>query len=184
MTRTTLRHTWVVGACIAAIGFLFLIVTGVAPAQAIFLTAIVCVQVASGTWFWVLARRGQASAVEALGMGSAIGVIAALLSGLLVQALGAGNWGWALPSLVTLISWLVLRRSTRNATHKTNAADASEMDSGTRWALIITAVTGLLSLIPNIASYPLSWVGVGGKYHADMLFFEALSTSISKFGVN
>ena len=184
MTRTTLRHTWVVGACIAAIGFLFLIVTGVAPAQAIFLTAIVCVQVASGTWFWVLARRGQASAVEALGMGSAIGVIAALLSGLLVQALGAGNWGWALPSLVTLISWLVLRRSTKNATHKTNAADASEMDSGTRWALIITAVTGLLSLIPNIASYPLSWVGVGGKYHADMLFFEALSTSISKFGVN
>lgn len=184
MTRTTLRHTWVVGVFIAVVGLLFLVATGVEPIQAIALVAIVTIQVASGTWFWAFARRGESSAVEALGMGSAIGIIAALLAGLVVQALGLGNWGWAVPGAVALTGWLALRRSARNATHTTKVVEATKMDSGTRWALIITAFTGLLSLIPNIASYPLSWVGVGGKYHADMLFFEALSTSLSKFGVN
>jgi len=179
MTRTTLRHTWVLGIALAVIGFIFMAASGVAINQAVVLTVIVGLQIGAGVWFWSLVRSGNTTAVEAVGMGSAIGIIGALLFSLLTQALGLGHWGWVLLPVATLITWL-MRRTRRTSAATENVSPS--FDRATLLALIVTAVVGLLSLIPNIASYPLSWAGTGGKYHADMLFFEALSSSLTKFG--
>jgi len=179
MTQTTVRQTWVIGGAIAIIGLMFMLTTGVQILQAVVLTLIVSTQVAAGTWFWTRVRQGTTTAVESLGMGSAIGVISALLLGLCVQRLGLGHWGWILPAVAAAIDWSLQRRWRKPALMNPSTA---KIESATLWALVVTAIAGLVSLVPNIISYPLSWAGSGGKYHPDMLFFEALSTSLTKFG--
>ena len=168
------------GLATAITGYLFLVLTGVDFLQALRLLAVLAIQVATGAIIWSAVRRGQAGAVEVLGMGLALGPVLCVVTGLAVNIAGLGNWGWMLPAGAALLV-LVIRRRDTAATHLLHA-EPELLEKPSLWAIGVTFVLGLGSLIPNLLNYPLMWTGTAGNYHPDMLFFEALSTSLTRFG--
>jgi hypothetical protein len=156
---------------------IFLLASGVHAAEAGRLIFVLAIQIGAGSYFWGRIRQGRADSLEILGMGLVIGPILSLATTLIVQVLGGGLWGWSIPAWVALAIAIASRKSARSNTSAPHRLTRSSM-----LALAVTAITGLLSLIPNLASYPLRWVGLDGRYHLDMLFFESIGTSIAKFG--
>jgi len=163
------------------LGFAVLGLSGVAWTQALVLTFIVGLQVAAGSILWSLIRGGKCNHLEKLGMGLVLGPVMSLTTGLTVQLFGRGTWGWLIAPLLVFTLALVLRLRRRNTTPVESRAGL-KLDLASLWALAITIILGSASLIPNIASYPLNIISIANRYHADIYFFEALSTSISKFG--
>ncbi|CAB4906210.1 MAG: hypothetical protein F2806_06530 [Actinobacteria bacterium] len=175
------RYGWALAPITGALGFAVLGLSGVAWTQALVITFIVAIQVAAGSILWSLIRGGKSNHLEKLGMGLALGPVISLATGLAVQLFGRGTWGWLIAPLLVFTLGLYLRLRRR----KTNTAGSPavlKFDLASLWAFILTIVLGSASLLPNIASYPLNIIGIANKYHADIFFFEALSTSISKFG--
>lgn len=156
---------------------LFLITTQVSWIESLRIEAVLTIQVIAGAYFWKRLRGSQTEVIETFGMALVIGPMLALVSTLLIQICGGGLWGWSLPAIVALAMWLWARGKTQ-----AGAATRSHLSFSSIWALCLTAVLGFASLVPNIASYPLRWIGFGGRYHLDMLFFESVSNSIAKFG--
>ena len=149
---------------------------------------VVLVQTLTGAYLWQLVRRRRAHVVELLGAGLALGTAIASLSGVLVWQ-WLPLWGWALPTAVALIVAVVVRWRTGSLIGTGSPGDRA--DARARWwhvdrpslvALVIALSLGAIALIASMRSYPLSWTGTLGSYHPDMLFFEALSTSLSHFG--
>lgn len=172
--RTIPRPTPLLGFAIAVVGWLYLVVTGVTAGQATLVVVVLVLQGASGVYVWHL-LRGRSGSVEAVAMGLAVGTVAAVLSGLLVKVIFGTSLGWAAPALVALVTWVV-RRDWRNS------PNAARWDVSTAWGIAAAGLLGLLSLIPNLLSYPLTWMGTWSRYHADFLFFESLATSLARFG--
>lgn len=145
---------------------------------------LVVLQAAAGAYLWQLTRRGRAGLLECLGAGLALGTALSALSGVLLWP-WLPVWGWAAPSLLAWLAAFVLRLRTGSVLGRSRA------EAGARWlridrpslvALLVSLVLGLAALASNLRSYPLSWSGVQSGYHPDMLFFEALSTSIAHDG--
>jgi len=174
-TRTVPQPTWPLGIAVTLVGWLFLVVTGVPIGEAFLLGLVVTTQSVAGGYLWSLVRRGLSGAVEAVGMGLALGTVLATLSGLLVQVLTGWSFGWALPALVATLLWIG-RRDWRVR------PSAATWDTATAWGLAATGVIGLASLGPNLRSYPLAWTGTWSGYHADFLYFESLATSLARLG--
>lgn len=156
---------------------LFLVVTGVSWFESLRIETVLTIQVSAGAYFWMRLRRAKAEVIETFGMALVIGPMLSLASTLLVQSIGGGLWGWCLPAVVALVMWIRAKRSNTRVQKK-----HTPFPVGTIWALCLSGVLGILSLLPNIASYPLRWTGFDGRYHLDMLFFESIGTSIAKFG--
>jgi hypothetical protein len=178
---TTRHHDhagwWVPGA-IATLGFVVLVATGVTVTTSLLALLVIGAQGAAGAYAWHHLTRGHAGAVELTGMGLALGSAAAVLCGLIVTTLGLGGWGWLLPAVVALGTAIVARRGRRSPPRATAARTPVAVIAG----LLVGAVLGVLSLLVNLANYPLTWAGRWDRYHPDMLFFEALSTSLARYG--
>lgn len=158
---------------------LFLILTGVSVVSSIRLLLVVAVQAYAGWYIWSRVRRGHASSLELMGMSLALGTAASALTGLLVRDLLNSSLGWFMPAVAAGI-W-ALASCLRNAkhSHTRQVASGSARDRVTALAAVLL---GLLSLIPNIMNYPLHLASAWSRYHPDMLFFEALSKSLSTLG--
>lgn len=174
--RSIPRPTLVLGLVVAVVAWLFLVTTGVGVWSAAVLVAIVAVQTGAGGWLWSLLRTGRSGPVENVGMGMALGTVLAVLSGLLVQVLTGWRFGWGAPVLVALVVWLT-RRGWRSV-----GSSEGLSDRATILGAAVAIVLGGFSLVPNVLSYPLTWVGMWSRYHPDMLFFESLSTSLAQLG--
>lgn len=177
MTRLARQHSAVLlGAVVAAIGFLFLVLTGVSLSSSLRLVGIVTAQAWAGSLIWSLLWVERRSPVEIVGMGLAVGTVLSLLAGLLGVTVFGSNFGWLVPVVVAGAVWIVTGRARRRA------GAPAVVDRGSVAGVVILGILGVASLVPNVVSYPLRWVGSWGGYHADMLFFEALSTSLANYG--
>jgi hypothetical protein len=152
--------------------------------DAALLAAFVVVQALTGMVMWLLVTRGRPGVevpdrLELLGMGLAIGSILAVISGVLVDAIFPGHLGWFLPSILALAAWLWPRRG---SLHLVPTASDYAWVRPSLVAVVVTFVLGIASILINLSRYPLDWIGTWGDYHRDMLYFEALSTSVAVFG--
>ena len=157
-------------------------------AELLFSFAVVLVQGLAGAYFWQLARRGRARIVEVAGLGLAVGTAVSALCGVLLWN-WLPVWGWAIPAVMAFALALVLQLRTGSLAGAVQAESPAgrslpclAIDRPTAVALIVSLGLGLIALAASIRSYPLSWTGTITSYHPDMLFFEALSTSLAHFG--
>jgi hypothetical protein len=143
----------------------------------------IAMQTFSGWYVWTLVRCRRASLSESLGMGLGLGTAAAALSGIVLWDF-LGVWGWCAPTVIAVITAVVIRVRTGSFF----CGSDSRVDPGRRLAAIVAIALGLvlgaISLFVNLANYPLKWSGTLSTYHPDMLFFEALSTSLARYGPN
>lgn len=170
------------GATVGAVGAAFLLATGVSALSTLGLVLVVAVQGWAGGYWWLRLRGTSASAVELAGMGLALGTAASVVAGLVVLMVVGATFGWALPAAFAAAHWLVRGRRRVLATDSPSAEASLVPDRGVRWAVVLTLTLGTASLIPNVRSYPLTWTGDWGGYHGDMLFFEAIATSMARLG--
>ena len=139
---------------------------------------IVIAQTAAGAFWWRLFRGTSVRLLEAIGMGMALGTAAATTSGVLLFRAIPGGWAWALPIVVTIVV-------APFAVHRNPALLRTRRD--TPWgpallALVVGGTLGMASIAINLRNYPLHSDGMITTYHPDMLFFEALSTSLARLG--
>lgn len=139
---------------------------------------IVIAQTAAGAFWWRLLRGPSVRLLEAIGMGMALGTAAATASGVLLFRVVPGGWAWVLPIVVTIVV-------APFAVHRDPALLRTRSD--TPWgpalvALVVGGTLGMASIAINLRNYPLHSDGMITTYHPDMLFFEALSTSLAKLG--
>lgn len=156
----------------------FLLSTGVTIRDSALITLIVFLQGLGGALVW---RRVNPSVriLELIGLGLALGTAMSVLSGLLFQVLFGFAWGWILPPLIALFYWLMPRSSRATLEHD---RPFGHLGRSEYLALAAAVIVGGTSLIANIRSYPLNWDGLWPGYHPDMPFFEALSTSLARYG--
>lgn len=173
---TARRSVWALPAAIGALGLAWLAGTDTPLDTSASIVAVVGVQTWGGAYLWRLIGGRRISNTEMLGMGMALGTALAVLAGLIVHVTGLGNWGWWLPSIAALAVWAV-RRSRGTALTPVRPVDSPGLT-----ALVVGAGVALIALWLNVVRYPLSWKGTWSSYHPDMLFFEALSTSITRLG--
>jgi hypothetical protein len=179
--RATARHAWLTVAFslgLMVLSFVFLLATGVSLRASVGIVTVVSFQALGGAAIWHR-LRAEAGLLELVGMGLALGTAMGVIAGLLVRVAFDASWGWLLPSAIALVIALVRRvRGARSLSTSTGPG----VDRASLLALIVAAVVGAASLVGNIRNYPLSWEGLWGAYHPDMPFFEALSTSMARFG--
>ena len=175
------RAAWLLVAGVLVLALAFLVVSGVGVVSALVLIALVFVQAGAGALVWRWCRRGPIGAVEGIGMGLAIGTAMSVVSSLIVMVAGQGTWGWILPPLIVAIVWL-LKALAQPSVFPERPPRKSSWLPGTLLAVLTSLVLGAVSLIVNVANYPLTWTGTWGKYHVDMLFFESLGTSLARLG--
>ena len=179
--RATARQSWLtVGFVGALIGLscLFLLVTGVSLLTSLGIVTVVSIQAIGGAFIWHRLRAG-AGLLELIGMGLALGTALSVIFGLLVRIVLDGSWGWLVPS-VCVLAVLGLNRIRSPRVREGNAGVI--LDRASVVALVVAGLVGSATLVGNIRRYPLSWEGLWGGYHPDMPFFEALSTSLARFG--
>lgn len=162
-------------------GWLFLTVAGVGVTAGLSLVLVVAAQGWAGGYLWALARRGAASAPEVVGAGLALGSVASVVCG--VAAMAAFDWhfGWLVPAVVAFAVWAARLVAGRRRAHPEPSARA-DLDTPLWWGVAAAIGLGVLSLAPNLRSYPLTWTGTWSGYHGDMLFFESLATSMARLG--
>jgi len=162
-----------VAAVVVVLLSLFLVFTGAAPLPAVLAGVVLGVQMVAGfvLWRWL---RPAAGSLELVGMSIALGTAAAALAGGLAAPIT--RWGWVIPTAIAVP--FVLRRW--------RGAASPKMSPGITRPELIALVVGLplalLTLAANLLRYPLTWSGTWGGFHSDMVFFEALSRSVSQFG--
>ena len=160
-------------------GAVLLVLLHVSPRDALLLSLAVTVQALAGAFFWQRLRgRGGRSVdlLELIGMGIALGSIVALLAGVILLPVIPDGWGW-LASPIIAVVWMLARRV---------KGAGSDGVAPIRVSAVLPAIAGLAlglgGLLLSLTRYPLVWSGEWSGYHRDMVFFEALGTSVSRFG--
>jgi len=125
-------------------------------------------------------RRGSASLFEALGVGSALGAVMAVLAGVAGNAVVTWAWWWLVPTAVTLVVWWRVHPSFSSFNSSSIRDDVGWRSAW--WPALAGAGVGLVLVFLNLRRYPLSWQGVWDGYHPDIVFFEALSHSVADYG--
>ncbi|MDD2859059.1 MAG: hypothetical protein PHU75_10350 [Candidatus Nanopelagicales bacterium] len=174
---TLLRRPAGVIAVIVLVSLVFLVLSEVGALESARIVLVVGIESLAGYAVWSSLVRRRAIAAD-IGMALALGLAFSTISALLVQLAGLGSWGWALPAVLAA-GWWVIRRL-RGASRRPSAA--ARVDRSTGVGLATALVLGLGGLAFNLRNYPLAWDGSWGRYHNDMLFFEALSTSLADLG--
>lgn len=151
----------------------FLALTGVALLSAVLAGLVIGVQMVVGhaLWTWL---RPSAGVIEVTGMSLALGTAAAALAGGLAAPFT--NWGWLIPSALA-VPFVIRGRGARLSGKAPARLAKPEVI-----ALALGLPLGLLTVAANLLRYPLAWSGNWGGFHQDMVFFEALSRSVSQFG--
>ena len=164
------RSPWPLVAAFVLGALIMMGLTGVEWGTAALLTAFALLQGVGGAIWWRLMQpRRAVPIIEAIGMGLGLGTALAMLTGLIWQ------W-WAGPAALILIL-IVLRIRQHSPLRQLAPVQRTDL-----LALLIGGIPGLGALLIAFRSYPLSWNGLWTRYHGDMPFFEALSTSVAKFG--
>lgn len=132
----------------------------------------VLAQAAAGAVWWCALRR-RAGWVEVIGMGIALGSVAALLSGVALRPV-LGAWGWSVPTVATLV--LALARPRWIAAR----FRACELPLSQVVGLVVGVGAGVVVVVANWIRVPLDAVSDGS--YADIYFFEALSRSVTDWG--
>jgi hypothetical protein len=175
--RALASRPWLTPAALLVIAMVFLLITQVTLTQTLIISLIITSQSLAGAFFWRLALRHRSvGVIEAIGVGLAIGTAAALISGAVLRPVT--SWAWLVPSILALVIWIARRSRGRRLPRTVRPNRAAVV------ALIVGGALAALSLAANVANYPLSWLGLWGKYHPDMLFFEAISQGIARFGAD
>ena len=151
----------------------FLVASGVEAVTTIGTVAMVGVQAVAGLLLWRVLRP-SASAMESIGMALAVGTALAAVVGSI--AAPVVSWMWLAPTVLAMVFALVFARRIKSL------PPGASVGVVEWWALGIGLVLGLANLAANLVRYPLSWDGVWGAFHPDMIFFEALSQSIARWG--
>lgn len=179
--RAIFRGPWLTAAFVVglmALSIAFLLATGVSLRSSLGIVLVVSYQALGGAVIW-RRLRSRSTLLELLGVGLALGTAFSVIAGLLVRVVFDASWGWLLPTAVVLVVAFVGRlRGIRRA----GGEGSAPVDQASVIALVVAAIVGAASLVGNIRHYPLSWEGLWGGYHPDMPFFEALSTSLARFG--
>lgn len=162
-------------------GSLLLSTLGLRPRDAALASLVVLVQLVTGALVWIMVRRSGSGkkkrgcdVFEILGMGLALGTLIALISGVLLNSLLPWSYWWVVPSILVGALWLILH----------GRVDISLERVRFIGPLFFGLALGVLGLAVNLLRYPLDWSGLVETYHRDIVFFEALGTSIAKFGPN
>ena len=175
MTTQRSQAAWV--AALPTLALSFLLGTGVSLLNAAAIIGVLAIQAWGGWAIW-RAMRSDGSIVELVGMSLAIGTAASALSAIAVRAIFDTTLGWTLPAIVGL-GLVVFRRGVRGAPR----VIALPVDRGVAYATVGGLVVGIAGLLlVSVRSYPLSWRGTWGGYHGDMLFFEAIGSSLASWG--
>ena len=117
-------------------------------------------------------------------MGIALGTAMSGLFGVLFWGV-LGAWAWLGPPVLTAVGAVALRTASRDWFRRPQAQKTrSRGPRASSVAIVVGIALGGLSLIANLSKYPLEWSKSVSTYHPDMLFFEALSTSLARFGPN
>ena len=153
---------------------------GASPRDGFLIGLGLVIQWASGAVIWMAIRRGSAPFIEALGIGSALGAVLAVLAGVAGNAVVTWAWWWLLPSIVAVGVWWRARPSLPSANSSSNRVDAGWRSPW--WPALAGVGVGLVLVFLNLRRYPLSWQGVWDGYHPDIVFFEALSYSVADYG--
>lgn len=179
--RSTLARpgagVWI-GVAAVLIGCVALTAASVPIGTTLLLVAVMAFQSISGGVIWLACSPGF-DPVMRLGMSLAIGTALAVLVGSLTSLAGLGPWGWALPSSLALLVLLGRRVLARPPKSWDSSVAA---DRPVLLSMLVAGVVGLGLFAYNVRSYPLTWVGSWSGYHGDMAFFEAISTSIARWG--
>ncbi len=178
------RPVIISGLAAALAALAWFIATGIALGPAVLVICALGIQTATGGWVWAALRRRSgagASAIEILAMGCAIGTVLAMVSGVLLRPLIPMDFGWAAPTVVLFAFLIIARRA--------QAIVEPRVSSPIMWpslpvaaAVGLGVVLGLAAALVNLAHYPLRWTGDWSQYHPDMVFFEALSTGLARYG--
>ena len=156
---------------------LFLVATGVPVLESALLLVVVSIQTWGGWMIW-RSLRSKGSGIESLGMAIAIGTALSALAGVGLRAIADTTLGWILPAVVGLLL-MARQRHQRNPVNTGRA----QADFGVWFAAIMGIAAGLGGLVlVSLRSYPLTWSGSWGGYHGDMLFFEAVGSSLAGWG--
>ena len=171
---------WVLPACIAWLVVAALLAFLQVPlGGALLLSMAVVTQTLSGMVVWTAvaeSKRGQPrDAFELLGMGAAVGMAMAVLAGALTSLVLPGWPGWMAPSMAAAALWFWPGSRVRYANRWIWRRSSSI-------ATAIGTLAGLAGILLNLQQYPLAWTGIWSGFHRDMLFFEALGTSIARYG--
>ena len=174
----TIRHPQIVTVLgLAALSAAFLFATGVSVPSSLAIVVVFGVQAWGGWAIW-RSLRSSPSGIETIGMAIAVGTALSALSGVILRLFVETTIGWLIPAVIGLALMLAQRRSEPRL-----RSDQVRLDGGVLAAIafgLIAGISGLLLI--SIRSYPLSWEGSWGGYHGDMLFFEALGSSLAGWG--
>lgn len=183
MPRSRFVPLWAAAAVlVAAVLFLW----GVGVWDAVLLTAAVSVQAWAGGYLWRLASERRSAAahvtrpldpVEVLGIALAVGTATAALSGALLSLVAPGPWTWTVPSVLAGVIWVLRRLRGQRLPDRPWGFRRTTLTG-----FVVGAVVGAATIAINLARYPLGGSGPWDSYHLDMLYFEALSTSVGRYG--
>lgn len=170
----------------ASLGILaWLTLTGVGVLAAAATSAAVALQTSLGAIIWRSIRGSSSNgpshldALELLGVGFAVGSFLSMACGVLLRPLVPGGWAWILPSLIAIVVWL-LRTRTRSTAAVRFAVQWPRRS--VLWGALAGVSLGLAAVAVNLSRYPLHLTGAWNQFHPDMLFFEALSNSVARYG--
>ena len=174
----TIRHPQILTALgLIVLSAAFLFATGVSVSSSLAIVIVLGIQTWGG-WSILRSLRSSASGIETIGTAIAVGTALSALSGVILRLFVETTIGWLIPAVIGLIL-VILRRRTEPHLRPHQV----RLDGGVLAAIacgLITGISGLLLI--SIRTYPLSWKGSWGGYHGDMLFFEALGSSLADWG--
>jgi hypothetical protein len=136
---------------------------------------VLSVQTASGTVWWAFVRRRRnISALEALGMGLALGTFVSMVCAMTLTGTTLGGVAWALPAIVTAVIAVIAR--VRGPLHlaRLTLPGAQLLAAG------VGILAGLALLVGNWARTPLQ--DPPALTLSDLYFFEAISRGLAEFG--
>ncbi|RZU33071.1 hypothetical protein [Blastococcus saxobsidens] len=171
------RVAWAVPCGLAVAGWTLLVAGDVDPLQAFVLVLVVGVQVGTGALLWRLAQGPAGLSVsELIGMGTAIGLLLAMLGAQLLRPTPLAPLGWLAPTAALAAALLApaVRARLRAGTVVRPAFD----ELGSVGAGLAVALVYVWSFW---RAHPLSFDG-WRSYYVDIPYHEALATSLATWG--
>ena len=155
---------------------LLIALSGVKFSVAIALVLIVFFQILPGSliWQWTNPNRNLILP-ELLGMGLALGTLLALLSAQFFRTYGFGDYGWSLPTIVSIV-WLGLKRF--GNVPKERRLHSSGFQKNEFLVLFFAVLVAIVQVSTWWRWHPLEWVG-WWKYQIDVPYIESFSNSIA-----
>lgn len=159
-------------------GVLALVGLGVDFRDSIALSTVVLIQGVTGGYLWYLIRGQRVTGVlELVGLGLILGTILFMLTGVILRPLINTAWVSLLPSLALTLVFLYRALRVRQNILVSTPSHWQDV-----WPAVAGVALGIGVLTLNLQRYPLNWTGTWDQYHPDMIFFEALSNSASRYG--